>query len=321
MKILMVNNFSPFGALGGAEQLIRDMTSELIKVGHEVAQLYTSPSDGEYKSLEGALTKFKPDVVHCHNMDTRLADLAALAFKRIPTVVTLHDYKSICYATLRLFVGKQCKQCDNKCGKATESKEKFAPLWDSHIIKVVGSRRAAEIFSTELETRVVHPAILVAADNPSFKNREGALFTAAHHHYWWKGNQIFKRVTAEMPVIELYSVSRAKVLYEMSKAAVYVHPGVYAETFGYSAAEASGMGCPVVCFDNGGLNDIVIDDQTGFLIEPFNEAAMQTRIKQLLEDKTLAEKFGHNGNLLVKHKFTAENMVNGYLNAYKDAIK
>ncbi len=59
------------------------------------------------------LDKVRPDVVHCHNIYGRLSTsiLGVAKKKRIPTVLTVHDYKVVCPSYLMLKNGKPCSAC------------------------------------------------------------------------------------------------------------------------------------------------------------------------------------------------------------------
>jgi glycosyltransferase involved in cell wall biosynthesis len=63
--------------------------------------------------LMSVIEDFKPDVAHMHNTYGRLSlsVLDGLKERRIPTVMTLHDYKLLCPSYLMLNHGKICERC------------------------------------------------------------------------------------------------------------------------------------------------------------------------------------------------------------------
>lgn len=74
------------------------------------------------------LDKTRPDVVHCHNIYGRLSTsiLGVAKRRKIPVVLTVHDYKVVCPSYLMLKDGKPCSACvdgryyrcaTNKCHK------------------------------------------------------------------------------------------------------------------------------------------------------------------------------------------------------------
>lgn len=69
------------------------------------------------------------------------------------------------------------------------------------------------------------------------------------------------------------------------------------------------MGKPCVSFDIDGAPEVVIDDKTGYLVEPFDYETLADRVARLLEDKEMRDRFGENGRRHVDPNFRAEKMV------------
>jgi glycosyltransferase involved in cell wall biosynthesis len=63
-------------------------------------------------------------------------------------------------------------------------------------------------------------------------------------------------------------VPRALLWRAMARAAVVLCPSRWDEPFGLAAAEAQACGTPVVAFRRGGLNEVIVDGVTGFLVPP-----------------------------------------------------
>ena len=65
------------------------------------------------KGLEQLISSFKPDIAHIHNMYGRLTTsvLDLLAQKKIPIVMTLHDYKLACPSYLFMRNSRVCEDC------------------------------------------------------------------------------------------------------------------------------------------------------------------------------------------------------------------
>jgi UDP-glucose:tetrahydrobiopterin glucosyltransferase len=64
------------------------------------------------------------------------------------------------------------------------------------------------------------------------------------------------------------AVPRTSLWEAMARAAVVVYPARWDEPFGLAAAEAQACGCPVVAFRRGGLEEVIVDGVTGFLVPP-----------------------------------------------------
>jgi glycosyltransferase involved in cell wall biosynthesis len=64
------------------------------------------------------------------------------------------------------------------------------------------------------------------------------------------------------------AVPRSSLWEAMGRAAVVVCPATWEEPFGMVAAEAQACGTPVVAFKRGALGEVIVDEVTGFLVEP-----------------------------------------------------
>ena len=112
-------------------------------------------------------------------------------------------------------------------------------------------------------------------------------------------------------------VDRSAVIELYSHAAVFCCPSIY-EPFGIINLEAMACGTAVVASAVGGIKEVVVDGQTGFLVsleqmrespfEPLNPEKFSRdlagKINQLMKDRQLREKFGKAGRKRVEEKFS-----------------
>jgi colanic acid/amylovoran biosynthesis glycosyltransferase len=68
--------------------------------------------------------------------------------------------------------------------------------------------------------------------------------------------------------------------------------------------EASSAGLPVVSTIHAGIIDVVVNNETGFLVEEGDIEGMTTKIIELLDSAELSEKFGMAGKTYIKENFT-----------------
>ncbi len=92
------------------------------------------------------------------------------------------------------------------------------------------------------------------------------------------------------------------------------------ESFGVSILEASSCGKPIVASDIGGLKEVVVNNETGFLIESENVDAISDAIEKLVLDKNLRTEMGIKGRKFVKEQFEFSQNVNDTIDSYKKLI-
>lgn len=101
---------------------------------------------------------------------------------------------------------------------------------------------------------------------------------------------------------------------------LFVLPSIN-EGMGRALVVAMALGKPVVAARVGGIPDVVIDGQTGLLVQPKDPAALAEAMLKLLKDKPLAKKMGEQGKIWVVPRFDAEAMVNKIKGLYEDLLK
>ncbi len=106
----------------------------------------------------------------------------------------------------------------------------------------------------------------------------------------------------------------------MADAAVVVIPSTEPEGLSYAALEAAAEGRPVVATTAGGLPEVVVDGETGILVEPGNVGAMAQAITRLLEDPELARRFGKAGRERAEKLFDLRRKVQDTLALYERIV-
>ncbi|MBC7641034.1 MAG: glycosyltransferase family 4 protein [Flavobacterium sp.] len=102
---------------------------------------------------------------------------------------------------------------------------------------------------------------------------------------------------------------------------IAVVPSTEPEPFGLVAVEAMLAKKPVIGSNHGGLTEIIINNETGFLIEPNNEIALADSLKTLIENPEIRTKFGENGyQRAIKH-FSVETYVSSFEKLFTEIIK
>lgn len=93
-----------------------------------------------------------------------------------------------------------------------------------------------------------------------------------------------------------------------ASADVFVGPSVVesngdTESFGIVFAEAMASGCPVIATDVGGVADLVVDGQTGFLVLERDSEAIADAVVRVLQDGAQRERLRKDGLAWVRDQF------------------
>tara|TARA_R110000751_G_scaffold90302_1_gene177333 strand:- start:3463 stop:4602 length:1140 start_codon:yes stop_codon:yes gene_type:complete len=107
---------------------------------------------------------------------------------------------------------------------------------------------------------------------------------------------------------------------EIAKASVIVLPS-FAEAMPMTWIEAMSMQKALVTSDIGWANEIMIDGETGFIVDPKNHSEYADRILELLQDCALRKKVGAAARKRVEAKFDMKHVVDQNIIFYKKVIQ
>ncbi|MCA8959356.1 MAG: glycosyltransferase family 4 protein [Planctomycetes bacterium] len=77
-----------------------------------------------------------------------------------------------------------------------------------------------------------------------------------------------------------------------SRAAVFVFPSEWNEPFGMPVIETGAAGTPIVTTRGGGIPELVVDGETGFLVDRGDAGQLARAITRLLQDEDLRQRMG-----------------------------
>jgi glycosyltransferase involved in cell wall biosynthesis len=92
------------------------------------------------------------------------------------------------------------------------------------------------------------------------------------------------------------------------------------EAFGLVVAEAMASGIPVVATRTGGIPEIVLDGQTGTLVDTESPSALCDAARALIQSTDLRREYGKYAVEVAAQKFNLENQARSYLRLYNDLI-
>jgi glycogen(starch) synthase len=130
-----------------------------------------------------------------------------------------------------------------------------------------------------------------------------------------------ERQTAELGLTEAVDfigwVESAKIPALLNSATVVLVPSRVIEGFGLVAMEAAMMGRPVVATRSGGLSEVVIDGQTGSIVERENCDALAAAIAHLLDHPDVAAEMGRAARNRAQAMFGWERHVDAFEALYR----
>jgi len=104
-------------------------------------------------------------------------------------------------------------------------------------------------------------------------------------------------------------VANEEICSHYARAGIFVFPSLWHEPFGIPVIEAMAAGLPVIATRAGALPEVVVDGETGILVDRGDSEALAAAIAKLLADPHLRERMGAAGRERVRQLFTWERSV------------
>ncbi len=88
----------------------------------------------------------------------------------------------------------------------------------------------------------------------------------------------------------------------------------------YTVIEAMAMGLPTVATDVGGLSELVVEGETGYLVPPGDPRALGERLRALMENPGDRQEMGQTARARAERAFSEERMVEQTVKVYEEAL-
>ena len=98
---------------------------------------------------------------------------------------------------------------------------------------------------------------------------------------------------------------------------VVLFPSIGFDVFGLVNLEAMAAHKPVVASCFGGAPEIIIDGETGYVVDPRGTEQFAARVSEILQDQEKAHKMGEKGYARLRECFSAERMAHSYEELYR----
>lgn len=267
--------------------------------------------------LASLIKKNNLDVIHTHLSTASLLGALAAKLARRPSVAHVHGLNSATcfrYSTLVIAVSEAVKKhlCDQGIREdrvrvvhngvdlsqlepmhPTDARLKLGYDTQAPLLGVFGR------LSSEKGQRVAIEAMfLLLQDHPKAR-----LVLAGEGKDWDELRASAHALGISASVQFAGFVRNVRPL--MSACDVVIVPSLK-EGFGLAAVEAMALERPVVASSVGGLPEIVVPDETGFLVPPNDPNAVAESVSKLLADPILARSMSKRGRARVEERFNSE---------------
>lgn len=128
-----------------------------------------------------------------------------------------------------------------------------------------------------------------------------------------RGNNLTTNISFTGPL------SKEDIMSEYKEASIFISPS-YHETFGIVLVEAMATGTPVIATSVTGIPYVVLDNKTGYLVNPGDIETLAEKILILLNDEDERRRIGQNGINHAK-KFKWENIGRQIYTCYEEVIE
>jgi len=295
------------------------------------------------------IARFKPDVVHTHSSKAGILGRLAARLCRVPVVVhtihglAFHQYQRAVVNWLYVLLERWCARYSDRiicvADAMTEQalaarvgrREQFVTVYSGMEVKpFLGASEHRERVRRELgiaDDEVVVGKIARLSDlkghkylleaMPRVVERFGRVRFVLVGDGWL--TERLKRRAEALGVAErivwtgLVSPSRIPEL--VGAMDVVVHTSLR-EGLARVLPQALIAGVPVVSFDVDGAREVVIDGETGYLVQPKAVDELVERLCRLLESSELRARMGQAGRQLCSERFRVEAMVEGIEEVY-----
>ena len=100
---------------------------------------------------------------------------------------------------------------------------------------------------------------------------------------------------------------------------VFIAPSVQ-DNLPNTVMESLACGTPCVVFDIGGMPDMIVHQQNGYLAKPFDIDDLAKGIDWILQDVERLQKLSHNASQKVKQEFSLDIQAHCYMSLFKDIL-
>jgi glycosyltransferase involved in cell wall biosynthesis len=268
-----------------------------------------------YFEIKNIIKKENPDIVNAHSPVPFISDVAALAVKDIPLVLTYHSgtmKKNKFFSDIFIWI------YENYFFKSILNKSKKIIVPSNFVKRTILKKYVDKsvIISPAVDVSIFKPT----ANKENFENTVMFICRFKNMHRM-KGLTYLLEAMEQLPFAKLKIIGEkgnateknieylgpktgTDLVREIQDSNVLVLPSLaHMESFGMVLLEAMACKTPVVGTNIGGIPEVIEDNVDGLIVPSRNSNELARAIGNILTDKQLAEKMGEAGYKKVHEKY------------------
>ena len=294
--------------------------------------------------LAKLLRELDPDVVHSHHAFTPipLMALATASSLEYPTILTNHSaylngYEHLLRAlgSIALPIKALVSRADEIVAVSRAAAEFIQAFAPRRSVKVIPNGVDVEKFNprgaTPLRDTLASEFIVLFVGRLVWRKGllqlvkaiallddvNATLIVVGEGPLRWRAEVLAETLGVRDRTVFLGRVRDSELPGIYRSADVVVVPSVYGESFGIVALEAMASGRPVVASRVGGLSEVVVDGETGILVQPGSPRSIAEALLALHQDRSLARKLGLNARRIVVERYSWKRLLSKLLETYE----
>ena len=270
--------------------------------------------------LRNLYKSIKPDVIHLHS--SKIGVLGRIVFPKYKTIYSVHGFDSIRLSYRKFLPLERLlkKRCRAIVLASNYDKKNMIEEGINSNLKIVHNGVRIPEKNTDLHIEGLEKfdktVMCIARISPQ-KRFESFIEIAKilpQYAFVWIGAEK-KYVDLPENVFCLESIPNAKKYIQLAD--VFILPSNY-EGIPIVIIDALSYGKPVVSSDVGGISEIVINNQNGFVIKNNDDNIFAQKIKYILDNVEVYNDFSKKSIEIFHKSLSIEKMVEGYIQIYEN---
>jgi len=295
------------------------LAEQLQNSGHDVTKMETphipiknlkNPSFAILGALKGIMSREKYDIVHAFNVPSAFAMHYAKGKKKVLSVHgVFSDQVKVIHSSPTSSIATNVESKVLKWANKLTTDSKISQTNYKQKLNL-----DFEYLPSPIDTNMFNkiPEVKKSINQIVYVGRDS----------FEKGIDILKEIESKINGNVIYCINKSwgETMKILKSSTLLVVPSRM-ESLPTVIKEAFFLKIPVVATSVGGIPELVIDNETGLLVEPENPQLLLQKINESLQNISLQEKITSNGYDFVNENFTWKKILPDYIKFYENLMK